>query len=95
MKNHKTISKSELYIILTLDIKNLHYYQGLYQRILTGRKADIEFYEIQEKNGSSYVFEPSFRTQLEGQIVFFSERLEVINQELDKRGLNTLETSIN
>lgn len=90
-----TISKSELGRLNNLNVKDLHYYKDLFQRVIVGRKADIEFYELQTKNGSGYVFDGAFRKQLDTQIVFFTERLEVINKRLDEKGLKELKTSIN
>ncbi len=95
MSNNRTISPTEMTRFNNLDVKNLHYYQGLFQKILIGRNADIEFYELQEKNRSGYVFDRNFKNQLLKQIDFFQERLTVINSKLDSLGLNQLETSIN
>lgn len=90
-----TIQKAELDRLNNICVKDLHYYKDLFQRIIVGRKADIEFYELQAQNGSGYVFDGAFRKQIDTQLVFFTERLEVINKRLDELGLKDLKTSIN
>jgi len=95
MKEYKTVTPDEVTRTINLKTKDLYYYKDLFQRILIGRKADIEFDELQQKNGSGYVSNPKFRSQLEYHIVFFSERMELIDHELNSRGMKKPGTSLN
>ena len=95
MKKYKTVPPDEVTRTINLSTKDLKYYNDLFHRILIGRKADIEFYELQEKNGSGYVFEPKFRSDLERHILAFTERLDLIRHELKNRGVNKIERSNN
>ncbi len=95
MREHKTIPPDEVTRTINLKTKDLHYYKDLFQRILIGRKADLEFDELQNNNESDYVSNPEFRAQLEWRILFFSERLELIDHELNNRGMKKPGTSLN
>jgi hypothetical protein len=93
-KIYRTISPAEISRWEKLDIKNLHYYQQLFQKIITGRKADLEFF-VNQTIITDFVLDEKVKDQILYQISFFTERLWVINSELDRRAMNKLETSIN
>jgi hypothetical protein len=95
MKKYYTISSAEIARTNKLCVKDLYFYKDLFQQILIGRKADLKFYELQEVNDSDFVFEPGLRTGIEKQIVFFTQRLDLINKRLDEQGLTTLRTTAN
>jgi hypothetical protein len=90
-----TIEQPELDRLNSICVRDLHYYKDLFQRLIIGRKADHEYYNMMDKNKSGFVYEASLRKGIDKQIVFFTERLEVINKRLDEMGLKDLKTSIN
>lgn len=92
-KIYKTISPAELGRLKRLDVKNLHFYQQLFQDQITGRKADIKFYNLQKQLGQTN--DEKYFKSLKFSLFALEERLEVINLELDNRALNHLRSSIN
>lgn len=92
--NYQTISQKETKRWKNLDVKNLHYYQQLFQKMYAGREAELEFFEKQVLI-IDFVLEPATKSQILAQMMFFKERLEIINNELNKRAMNQLETSLN
>jgi hypothetical protein len=87
-KNYKTISSEEMKRIENLEVQSLHRYQGLFHRIVDGRSAALEFFEIQDEIIPGFVLDVKLKDQIVREKTFFAERLDAINQELDRRGFN-------
>ena len=91
----ETISPIELNRWNKLKTSSLHYYQLLFQKIVVGREADLEFFKTQSEIITDFTFDERYKKSVLWQIMFFKERLEVVNRELDKRCVNKMHTSIN
>ena len=75
--------------------KDLYFYQKLYQDIIIGAKADIQFLELQQRNKVLLATDQAVLKIFGAKIKNFTSWLEVVNRELDNRCVNDMHTSIN
>jgi len=87
---YKTISPEEMKRIENLKVQSLHRYQGLFHRIVDGRNANIEFFEIENEITPDFEFTDDFRAKIIQEKIFFEERLEAVTEVLNRRGFRNI-----
>jgi hypothetical protein len=87
---YKTISHEEMKRIESLKVQSLQRYQGLFHRIVDGRNANIEFFEIENEITPDFEFTDDFRATIIQEKIFFEERLEAVTEVLNRRGFRNI-----
>lgn len=84
---YKTISPAEVHRWEKIKTKELLYRWRIHTAQLEGRKADIEFFTLQSSI-TQYVLDEKLIARIRAEILFWGERIDLINKELKKRGIN-------